>query len=132
MSDKVPDAKSIWLFREELTRKGVIKKLFERFEQHLRESGLIGTEGKIVDASFVDVPRQRNNREDNAMIKAGAIPLEFGENKNKLEQKDTDARWTKKNQETHYGYKNNSPLPPLAKRGLGELTTRASSSRTTR
>lgn len=106
LSDRVPDAKSIWLFREELTRKGVIQKLFKRFEQHLRESGLIGTEGKIVDASFVDVPRQRNNREDNAMIKADAVPLEFGKNKNKLEQKDTDARWTKKNQETHYGYKN--------------------------
>lgn len=106
LSDRVPDAKSLWLFREDLTRKNVIKKLFKRFEQHLRESGLIGNAGKIVDASFVDVPKQRNNRDDNAIIKNGAIPLEFGKNEHKLRQKDTEARWTKKREETHYGYKN--------------------------
>jgi len=55
LADEVPDEKTIWLYREELTRKGVVEKLFKRFEKHLREAGLIGQEGKIVDASFVDV-----------------------------------------------------------------------------
>jgi transposase len=80
LSHRVPDAKSLCLFREELTRKGVIKKLFQRFEKHLRDSGLVGNAGKIVDASFVDIPRQRNNRDDNAIIKSGAVPIEFGKN----------------------------------------------------
>ncbi|MBD3841887.1 MAG: transposase [Campylobacterales bacterium] len=29
-------------------------------------------------ATFVDAPRQRNSKEDNADIKKGAVPLEFG------------------------------------------------------
>lgn len=35
----------------------------------------------MVDASFVDVPRQRNNRDDNDKIKAGGVPTQFGKNK---------------------------------------------------
>ena len=60
----------------------------------------------MIDASFVDVPRQRNNKEDNDTLKAGAVPIEFGKHKKKLAQKDIDARWAKKHQETHFGYKN--------------------------
>ena len=39
-------------------------------------------------------------------IKNGETPKEWEKNPHKLAQKDTDARWTKKNDETHYGYKN--------------------------
>lgn len=55
----------------------------------------------MIDAAFVDAPKQRNTRKENALIKEGAIPIEWckDENKNKLAQKDTDARWTKKNNE---------------------------------
>ena len=106
LSDTVPDEKTIWLFREELTEAGVVEKLFRRFEKHLSEVGLTGQEGKIIDASFVDVPRQRNSREENAQIKSGEIPESFEENENKLRQKDVEARWAKKGDEVHYGYKN--------------------------
>jgi IS5 family transposase len=63
--------------------------------------------GSIIDASFMDKPRQRNSREENAQIKAGITPDEWQKpgNEAMLRQKDTDARWTKKNDETHYGYK---------------------------
>jgi IS5 family transposase len=105
LSDTIPDQKTIWLFRETLTWNGRVKKLFRRFERHLRESGLMGQEGKIIDASFVDVPRQRNSREENAEIKSGKVPESFKENENRLEQKDVEARWTKKGEEVHYGYK---------------------------
>jgi len=63
-----------------------------------------------VDASFVDVPRQRNTRDENAAIKEGKIPERFKDNPNVGAQKDTDARWTKKNQETHFGYKNHAAV----------------------
>ena len=53
------------------------------------------------------MPRQRNGREENARIKAGETPEAWQEESAKpmLRQKDLDARWTKKNNETHYGYK---------------------------
>lgn len=106
LSDKAPDEKTIWLFREDLMKAGAVERLFEKFEKYLEEAGLTGSEGKIIDASFVDVPRQRNSREENEIIKAGAVPIEFGKNPNQLSQKDIDARWTKKGEEVHYGYKN--------------------------
>jgi IS5 family transposase len=105
LSDGVPDQKTIWLFRETLTHHGRVKKLFRRFERHLKEAGLMGHEGKIIDASFVDVPRQRNSREENEEIKSGKVPESFKENENQLEQKDVEARWAKKGEEVHYGYK---------------------------
>ena len=54
-------------------------------------------EGRIIDATFVEVPRQRNRRAENAQIKAGQVPPEWQQEPHKLAQKDTDARWTKKN-----------------------------------
>lgn len=103
ISDKVPDAKTIWHFKEQLTRADVITELFDKFLGSLNAAGLILREGSIVDASFVEVPKQRNSRDENKEIKDGGTPV--GWDKNKSAQKDVDARWTKKNNETFYGYK---------------------------
>ena len=62
--------------------------------------------GKLVAASFVDVPRQRNTREENATIKSGETPAAWAEQPAKQRQKDVAARWTRKNAEGHYGCKN--------------------------
>lgn len=105
LSDKVPDAKTIWLFREHLTKKNLAEKLFELFLKELQRKGLIANEGKLVDASFVEVPIQRNSREENKKIKEGEIPEQWKEMPDKLSQKDTDARWTKKDGQSYYGYK---------------------------
>ena len=102
VSDKVPDSKTIWHFREQLTKHRVIEKLFEKFHHSLDSAGLILHEGSIVDASFVTIPKQRNSRDENDKIKGGKVP---DWEKNKLAQKDVDAGWTKKNNETFYGYK---------------------------
>lgn len=103
---RIPDANTFWDFRELLIRADLIKSLFVDFELHLSDEGFMAKKGQIVDATFVEAPRQRNNREENATIKAGDIPASFAENPAKLRQKDTDARWAKKNNEDHYGYKN--------------------------
>ncbi len=76
LSDQVPDAKTIWLFREQLTKAGAIEKLFLLFNEHLNDEGLVAHEGKMVDASFVEVPIQRNTRQENKEIKDGKIPEE--------------------------------------------------------
>lgn len=105
LDDKVPDAKTIWLFKDTLTKAGIMEQLFSQFNRMLEERGIITHKGTIVDATFVDVPRQRNSREENRKIKNGETPEEWNENPHKIAQKDTDARWTKKGDETHYGYK---------------------------
>lgn len=106
LSDAVPDQKTIWLFRDVLIRRGQVKQLFRRFEKHLNEAGLMGHEGQMMDASFVDVPRQRNSREENAEIKQGRVPESCQKNENRREQKDVAARWAKKGEDVHDGDKN--------------------------
>jgi IS5 family transposase len=103
LADKVPDANTLWDFREALMRAEVFEKLLAQFAQQLQTQGLLAQEGKLVDASFVDVPRQRNTRAENAVIKAGGVPEAWAEPPAKQPQKDVDARWTKKNAEVHYG-----------------------------
>lgn len=103
LGDAVPDEKTIWLFREQLTEAGLIKRLFQEFDAFLEEKGFSARKGQIIDASLVEAPRQRNSREENRQIKAGQIPEDWSEQKKR--QKDTDARWTKKNGQNYYGYK---------------------------
>ena len=107
LNSTIPDAKTIWLFRETLKNAGIMEELFAQFNALLEEKGLITREGTIVDATFVEVPKQRNHREENQAIKAGQVPEEWqkAENKHKLAQKDTDARWARKNNQTYFGYK---------------------------
>lgn len=94
LSDKVPDAKTIWAFRERLTQAGAIEALFGRFDRAIREAGYIPMSGQIVDASLVAAPKQRNSAAEKAEIKAGRIPQEWKDKPAKLAQKDRDARWT--------------------------------------
>jgi IS5 family transposase len=101
---KVPDATTIYRFREELAKANVIELLFTQFDQFLRNNGFKAQKGQIVDASIVRVPIQRNSRDENKDIKAGKNIKSWG--KAKRRQKDTDARWTKKNSKSYFGYKN--------------------------
>ena len=107
-NDTIPDAKTIWLWREVLSKKHVFTKLFDRFWEMLDRQNVKTSSGTIIDATFVDKPRQRNSKNENDSIKNGKIPEDWEkpENEAMLRQKDIDARWTKKNDETHYGYKN--------------------------
>ena len=102
----VPDAKSIWLYREAWAKDGTAKVLFEAFDAYLKQQGYLAMGGQIVDATIVPVPKNRNTPEENAAIKAGEVPSGWAENPAKLRQKDLDARWTKKHGQSHYGYKN--------------------------
>jgi len=104
LSETVPDAKTIWLFREQLTKAKLVKKLFKQFDEFLRKNGFSAQKGQIIDASIVAAPKQRNSRGENKDIKNGNIPSHWSDNKKR--QKDTDARWIKKHGKDHYGYKN--------------------------
>src|SRR6478672_5225481 len=106
LEDPVPDATTIWLFREALAQAGLINELFERFGQHLEAEGYIARGGQIIDATIVSAPKQRNTKEENETIKAGKTPEGWEQQPAKNAQKDKDARWTKKNDASFYGYKN--------------------------
>jgi IS5 family transposase len=106
MDADVPDEKTIWLYRNKLAEGGWIDELFVKFNRHLDMAGLKAQEGQIIDASIVEVPRQRNNKDENGQIKNGETPQEWKKEPDKLKQKDVDARWVKKNGVNHYGYKN--------------------------
>ena len=128
--DDVPDGKTVWKYKDALAQSGTYDSLFKRFNEYLDSIGLIVNEGKIVDASFVIAPRQRNTRDENKKIKEGKGDELWNDNPHKkchnvaqsesngnlfllpsqsnvIEDKDIDARWVKKRGERFYGYKDN-------------------------
>jgi len=113
--DKVPDEKTVWAFRENLTKSGVVELLFSQFIQFLEDKSLIFNEGKLIDASFTVAPRQRNTREENEKIKKGEGRELWNDKPNKKKHKDIDARWTKKNGDKYYGYKNHAKVDSKSK-----------------
>jgi len=96
LADPVPDANTIWAFREALKRAGAVERLFAQFDATLRAAGYLAMGGQIVDATIVAAPKQRNTEAERAAIKAGQIPEGWAEKPAKLRQKDRDARWTVK------------------------------------
>jgi IS5 family transposase len=125
LADDVPDSKTIWNFRERVTDLDLAEVLFELFIKELTELNLIIHEGKIIDASFVEVPKQRNSREENKAIKERNIPADWQNTSHKLAQKDTDARWTKKNDVSYFGYKNHAKCDEKSKLLTGYSVTNA-------
>jgi IS5 family transposase len=106
LGDRVPDAKTVWLYRDALAQAGKVEELFKLFDGHLARRGYIARGGQILDASIVPVPRNHNTRDENATIKKGEVPEDWANKPAKRVQKDVDARWTKKHGKSHYGYKN--------------------------
>ena len=98
-----------------MIQKKLEETLFEQFRKFLDDLGLYVNEGKIVDASFVEVPRQRNKKEENAQINSGNGDQLWNEQPNKKSQKDIDARWTEKGGEKYYGYKDHVKIDTKSK-----------------
>ena len=95
--DAVPDAKTIWLFREHLTRAGAVETLFARFDTLLRDKGYLAMSGQILDASLIPALRQHLDDGEKAAIKDGESAAEiWPDQPAKAAQKDVDARWTVK------------------------------------
>jgi IS5 family transposase len=106
--DRIPDAKTIWLFADQLKALGLERVLFDRFEQELQKQGFAVKSGLIADGTIVEVPRQRNSKGENEHIKAGDVPERIAANPHVLAQKDLDAEWKKKNNTSYFGYENHA------------------------
>lgn len=126
IADDIPDSRRVWLFREQFTDLGVVEEIFTLFLKELEKLNLVVNEGKIIDASFVEVPKQLNNRDENQAIKEGKIPNSFTGSSHRGAQKDTDARWTKKNKANHFGCKNHVKTDVKSKLITKYLVTDAS------
>ena len=114
-ADPVPDQNTIREFREKLVRAQLFEALFTAFRERLESQGFITRKGQIVDASFVEVPRQRNRRAENEAIKQGEVPDGWKDDPKRLSHKDMDARWTQKNHVSYYGYKNHINMDEASK-----------------
>ena len=108
--DTVLAAKTLWLFREQLVRHGLIEMLLQRFDEPLWQSGLMPKGGQIIDVSLVSVPKNRNTRGENKQIKEGKTPDDWDEQPSMKRQKDEDARWTKKQGKSDCGYVNHTVI----------------------
>ena len=94
LHDPVPDAKTIWLYREQLVRAGALKRLFARFDRVLREKGYLAMGGQIVDATIIEARRPRLTEAEKETIKGGGVPAEW--KPARRAQIDRDGRWTLK------------------------------------
>jgi IS5 family transposase len=103
---RIPDEKTIWLFRESVKVRGLMEELFATFTRFLETQGFEAKRGTVIDARIVEVPKQRNTRSENATIKEGLMPADWGQEPAKKVQKDIEARWTQKGARNYYGYKN--------------------------
>jgi transposase len=61
IADDIPDSRTVWHFREKLVEFGLVDELFSVFIRELDRLNLLVNEGKIIYASFVETPIQRNN-----------------------------------------------------------------------
>lgn len=125
-ADPSPDQKTFWAFRESLASNDLLRPLFEAFQAALQAQGMFARKGQIVDATFVEVPRQRNTREENAQIKAGTVPSAWAEHPQMIRQKDVDARWARKHGVRYYGYKNHLKVDTRSKLITAFTVTEAS------
>jgi IS5 family transposase len=109
LGECIPDAKTIWVYEELLSKSKVGKELFDLFFAAIGERGYVTRTGSIVDASFIEAPKRKNTKEQREALKRGEMPEEWSDSEHpqKLMQRDTDATWTKKGNEAHFGYKDN-------------------------
>jgi len=127
LGDNVPDAKTIWKYKEDLAKSGKSKELFKLYNGVLEEVGIITREGSIIDATIIQRPQQRYNKKKKQYEKNGeTMPEET--NPHKKSQIDTDATYTSKNGKCYFGYKNHIKADVKSKIILDYEITTASTS----
>ncbi len=77
---EIPDGTTVDKWEKKLQKHGLIERLFEEFEEFLRESGYEAQGGQIIDATLVPVAIQRNSQEENEQIKKREIPPQWQDN----------------------------------------------------
>jgi len=118
-SEKSPDAKTLWLYKERIKWKKLHNKIFDWFDSQINAAGYTAQGGQIIDASFVPTHKPSGNHKKQLKQE---IPL----TKNQSSQIDNDATFTKKNEQWHHGYKNHIQIDNKHKIIRKQITTTAS------
>lgn len=105
IGDKVPDAKTIWSFRERLCKSGRERELFDLYNMQLEQAGVITKRGSIVDATFIERPRQRKSKGEPNIEPEEISGNDSTGNTHRIRQIDQDAKFAMKNGKSHYGFK---------------------------
>lgn len=141
---KLPDENTIWDFKEAIKNNNLDKELFELFNEVLVNSGYKLDSGVMVDASFVEVPKRRvisetELKEPEKLLENESIQVTLCEEENDkilvvandietehvLRQTDFEARWTKKNNASYFGYKDHAAVDKDTKFIVGFAVTSA-------
>ena len=97
LADRVPDARTIWLFREKLTRAEAIKPLFDAVRRGAaRRPATSPWAGRSSTPRWSPRPSSATPRTRRTRSRQGRIPEDWKAKPAKLRQKDRDARWTVK------------------------------------
>lgn len=93
---RIPDAKTIWLFRNNVAQAGAFESLFNNVLDQIEASGFIPQGGQIVDATLITTrkPTKVVSTDEHASLPAAT-----------QRQVDKDATFTKKNNTSYFGYK---------------------------
>jgi transposase, IS5 family len=83
-----PDHSTIWRFRELLARGGLAETIFEAVNAQIEARGLLVKRGTLIDASIIPA----------------AVKPPRGDT-GELSERDPEAGWTRKNDQSTYGYK---------------------------
>jgi len=102
-TSETPDAKTIANYNNLLAQAGVGEDFFDAALKQVEQSGFIARGGQMIDASIVPAPTPQIKREDREKLENGETPEDWSEAK--ARQHDPDARWTKKNGKSYFGYK---------------------------
>ena len=111
LSDRVPDARTIWAVYAEVTKAEAIKTLFARFDAALRVAVISPCPGRLSTRALSLRRASATLRRRRRAIKEGRIPEDWKDKPAKLRQKDRDARWTVKF--TRAKPKEDGSTPPL-------------------
>lgn len=126
VSNRIPDEKTIWLFREQLGPE-IIQCLMKQFMDFLRNRGVELSSGRIIDATFCESRIQRNTKPENEAIKKGELPDSWKDSsQSRLRQKDTEARWGCRRGKFIFGYKHHITVDQKTKLITGSLASTAS------
>lgn len=102
-SSSIPDANTLWVFRERIRVAGGADALFNAVQGQLQQHGFIARGGQIIDATLVETPRQHFSKEEKAILEQDTTPADWTPAQRR--QKDLEASWTKKHGKSHHGYK---------------------------
>lgn len=76
-SSTMPNANTLWVFRERISVAGGADALFDAVQRQLQQHVFIARGGQIVDATLVEAPKQHVHQEEKVLLEQAATPADW-------------------------------------------------------